>query len=101
MARNQADLESEVTEEWSPRPPDGWEPVAAVCGSLFGKLHAVTERIIAAITDELPEFRLHGSALSSEDVYWATTRNVSSFCRGLAERRPPPEEEIRFRRLVG
>jgi PucR-like helix-turn-helix protein/diguanylate cyclase with GGDEF domain len=99
MAR--IETESSLTAGWCPRPPAGWEPVAAVCGSIFGNLSAVTERIVAAITSELPEFRQPVSVLSSEDLRWATNRNVAGFCRGLAERRPPHEEEIGFRRLVG
>lgn len=87
--------------EWNVDVPPGWEPVAGICRAVFRDLPHVTNRINAAITQEIPEFAPAESVFTARDLAWTTSRNTASFLRGIAENRGPTADEMAFRRMIG
>jgi PucR-like helix-turn-helix protein/diguanylate cyclase with GGDEF domain len=86
---------------WDVTPPPGWEPVAEVCRVLYLDRAAVTSHLNSRIQREVSEFEPGESVISSSDLRWSTGRGVENFLRGVAECRPPAEDELAFQRLVG
>lgn len=100
MTRDRVAVDLVELGPWAPAPPDGWSPVAAICGEARDDLHELTERAVDAITTEITEYATLG-AVPRRDLLESVYRNFDMLLLGIAEHRGPREEEIEVRRHLG
>lgn len=68
---------------------------------MFAERDAITDRLVAEITRQIPAFADATRGEVSEGLVWVIHGGVTTFLRGVARCAPPDDEALDFQRLVG
>jgi hypothetical protein len=95
-----ADLVRPGTDPWAEvSVPHGWRDVAAVARHVSSDLDELAAHIVRCIEDEISAYA--PGHVPAVDVHTSVVRNVEMILVGVAEHRPPTEDELAIRRELG